>query len=160
MRFNMNTHKPVRKKIYRTLLKKILSSPYGLLRMTRMGGTSMRHPETLSVAKGTQDLINHLFSRLPRPTKGLAMTRSGGLLIAVLCLLPLCSLLTGCGRKMPPKPPEDAVITYPRPYPNPKLEEWAITDCPPVLELCSPEELCEEYPPVAEECSPEGVCEE
>ncbi len=118
MRFNMNTHKPARKWIYRTS-----STP------SWRGAERRGHP-------------------------------NNGLLIAVLCLLPLCGFLTGCGRKLPPQPPEDAIITYPRPYPNPKLEEWAITECPPVLELCSPEELCEEYPPVTEVCSPEGVCEE
>lgn len=102
----MNTHKPARKWIYKILLKKILSSPYGFLRMT---------------------------------------VRRDGLIIALLCLLPLCSFLTGCGLKLPPQPPEDAVITYPRPYPNPKLEEWSIAEeCPPVMEVCSPAEVCGE----------------
>lgn len=73
------------------------------------------------------------------------------LIIVVLCLLPLCSFLTGCGRKLPPQPPEDAVITYPRPYPNPKLEEWSIAECPPVVEICSPAE---------EVCSPAEICED
>ncbi|MBY0273082.1 MAG: hypothetical protein K2X02_06740 [Alphaproteobacteria bacterium] len=71
--------------------------------------------------------------------------RRDGLIIALLCLLPLCSFLTGCGLKLPPQPPEDAVITYPRPYPNPKLEEWSIAEeCPPVMEVCSPAEVCGE----------------
>ncbi|MDZ4322463.1 MAG: hypothetical protein U1A05_00005, partial [Alphaproteobacteria bacterium] len=60
------------------------------------------------------------------------MTKRAELIIAVLGLLPLCGFLTGCGLKLPPQPPEDAVITYPRPYPNPKLEEWSIAEeCPP-----------------------------
>lgn len=95
--------------------------------------------------------------KLQQLIQGLAMTKRVELIIAILCLLPLCSFLTGCGRKMPPQPPEDAVITYPRPYPNPKLEEWSIAECPPVVELCSPaEEVC---PPAEEICSPaEEVC--
>lgn len=103
MRFNMNTHNLIRKWIYKTLLKKILSAPYWHLSMT---------------AKGVS--------------------------IVILCLSPLCSLLTGCGLKTPPHPPEDAVITYPRPYPNSKLEEWSIAEeCPPV-EVCSPAKVCGE----------------
>ena len=127
MRFNMNTHKLSRKWIYMTLLKKILSAPYGLLRMT------VRRDD-------------------------LAITKRGGLIIALLYLLPLCGFLTGCGLKLPPKPPEDAVITYPRPYPNPKLEEWSIAEeCPPpVLEVCSSTEVSSP----TEECSPDKVCGE
>jgi len=92
------------------------------------------------------------------------MTKRVGLIIAVLCLLPLGSLLTGCGRKLPPQPPEDAIITYPRPYPNPKLEEWSIAEeCPPpLLEVCSPGEVgspAEVCSPV-ETCSPAKVCGE
>jgi hypothetical protein len=90
--------------------------------------------------------------------QGLPMTKRAELIVAVLCLLPLCGFLTGCGRKLPPQPPEDAIIIYPRPYPNPKLEEWSIAEeCPPpVLEVCSPVEEC---PPV-EVCSPANVCGE
>lgn len=161
----MNTHKPTRKWIYKTLLKKILSSPYGLLRMTMMGNNRICHPETLSIAKGTQDLMNHLFTELQHPPSSrLRWIRNNnqgkgeGLSVAILCLLPLCALLTGCGLKLPPQPPEDAVITYPRPYPNPKLEEWSIADeCPPpVLEVCSSTEV--NSPP--EVCSPAKVCGE
>jgi hypothetical protein len=32
----------------------------------------------------------------------------------------LCFALVGCGRKMPPKPAEGSIITYPRPYPKPE----------------------------------------
>lgn len=94
--------------------------------------------------------------RLQQLIQNLAMTKRGGLIIAVLCLLPLGSLLTGCGRKLPPQPPEDAIITYPRPYPNPKLEEWAIAEeCPPpALEVCSSAEVRSP----AEGCSPVEVC--
>ncbi|MBL8677327.1 MAG: hypothetical protein JNJ47_07960 [Alphaproteobacteria bacterium] len=99
----MNTHNLIRKWIYKTLLKKIVSSPYGLLRM--------------------------------------AVKEKS---ITLLCILPLCNLLTGCGLKSSPHPPEDAIITYPRPYPNPKLEEWSIAEeCPPV-EVCSPAKVCGE----------------
>jgi predicted small lipoprotein YifL len=152
----MNTHKLARKWTYRTLLKKILNSPYGLHRTVRVGN-KICHPETLSIAKGTQDLIDHLSTGLPPLIKDLTMTKRHELIITILCLLPLCGFLTGCGLKLPPQPPEDAVITYPRPYPNPKLEEWSIAECPPpVLEVCSPAEVC---PPV-EVCSPANVCGE
>ncbi|MBX9620888.1 MAG: hypothetical protein K2X28_02485 [Alphaproteobacteria bacterium] len=97
--------------------------------------------------------------RLQQLIQNLAMTKRGGLIIAILYLLPLCVLLTGCGRKLPPQPPEDAIITYPRPYPNPKLEEWSTAEeCPPpVLEVCSPAEV---RSPV-EGCSPaKKICGE
>jgi hypothetical protein len=177
----MNTHRPARKWIYRTS-----STPSwrgALLRGMRTANAlktnkgrhceegdsptwqSMEFKKWIAAAltgPRNDDKRGRHFSKV-YPLSGvelLTMTRSGGLLIAVLCLLPLCGFLTGCGRKLPPQPPEDAVITYPRPYPNPKLEEWAIAECPPILELCSPEELCEEYPPAVEECSSAEMCGE
>ena len=42
-------------------------------------------------------------------------------LIIVICvLIPACLLLTGCGRKLPPKPAEGSEITYPGSYPKPE----------------------------------------
>jgi len=43
--------------------------------------------------------------------------------IAIYVLFPVFIALTACGRKMPPKPTEGTVITYPKQYPNPNLPE-------------------------------------
>ena len=76
--------------------------------------------------------LGTMMQGLPRPIKGLAMTRWGTLAI-ILSLIPLSAFLTSCGRKLPPKPSEGATITYPRPYPNPDLDEWGDGEaCPPV----------------------------
>jgi hypothetical protein len=106
----------------------------------------------------THKLARKSPNKLQQSIHDLAMTKRDGRIIAVLLLLPFCDLLTGCGRKLPPQPPEDAIITYPRPYPNPKLEEWSIAEeCPPpVFEVCSSTEV---YSPV-ETCSPAKVCGE
>ncbi|EKE09212.1 MAG: hypothetical protein ACD_16C00205G0008 [uncultured bacterium] len=56
-----------------------------------------------------------------------------------LCFFSLCGFLAGCGRKLPPKPSEGTPITYPRPYPNPNLDEWSIE------EECPPADECERY---------------
>lgn len=40
--------------------------------------------------------------------------------IAIFVLLPVVFSLSGCGRKMSPKPTEGSEITYPAPYPKPE----------------------------------------
>ncbi|HUX80652.1 MAG TPA: hypothetical protein VMW10_13045 [Alphaproteobacteria bacterium] len=42
--------------------------------------------------------------------------------IAIYALIPLCISLSGCGRKLAPKPAEGSEITYPGRYPNPNCD--------------------------------------